>query len=86
MEINFGSSIGTNAMAGQIVSIAHQEGGSKVDRSTGDLRITQRSADIVSAEPLADVPESALRRDDALGNLVSFAFNLPPPAMPVFSD
>ena len=31
-----------------------------------------------------DVPESALTRNDTLGNLVSSAFNLPAPPMPKF--
>ena len=31
-----------------------------------------------------DVPESALRRDDELGNLVNAAFSLPAPPMPKF--
>jgi len=34
----------------------------------------------------ADVPESELRRDDALGALVSRAFNLPAPPAPAFTD
>ena len=37
---------------------------------------------IASAEPIADVPDAALVRDDALGKLVNSAFNLPPPPMP----
>ena len=32
------------------------------------------------------VPDSALRRDDPLGRLVSAAFSLPPPPMPAFPD
>ena len=36
------------------------------------------------SEPLADVPDAALSRDDELGKLVSAAFNLPPPPMPEF--
>ncbi len=35
-----------------------------------------------AASGIGDVPESALRRDDALGRLVSAAFAFPPPAMP----
>ena len=45
-----------------------------------------RPADLASAEPLADVPDAALSRDDALGKLVSAAFNLPPPPMPSFTE
>lgn len=36
------------------------------------------------SEPLAEVPDAALSRDDELGRLVSAAFNLPPPPMPEF--
>ena len=32
-----------------------------------------------------EIPESALTRDDPLGDLVGRAFNLPPPPMPDFS-
>lgn len=32
----------------------------------------------------AEIPESALTRDDELGNLIGRAFNLPPPPMPAF--
>ena len=41
---------------------------------------------IASAEPVADVPETALSRDDELGKLMNAAFHLPPPPMPSFSD
>ena len=46
----------------------------------------ERLAALASAEPVADVSDAALSRDDALGKLVSSAFNLPPPPMPAFSD
>ena len=39
-----------------------------------------------NSEPVAEVPDAALSRDDALGNLVKAAFNLPPPAMPAFTE
>lgn len=38
-----------------------------------------------SSEPVADVPESSLVRDDHIGKLVNAAFNLPPPPMPNFA-
>ena len=41
---------------------------------------------IASSEPVADVPDGALDRDDALGKLMKAAFNLQPPAMPSFSE
>ena len=37
------------------------------------------------SEPVADVPDAALGRDDALGKLVNAAFSLPPPPMPTFA-
>ena len=45
-----------------------------------------QSAALASAEPVADVPDAELVRDDALGQLVKAAFNLPPPPMPAFTD
>ena len=44
-----------------------------------------QSVSIASAEPVADVPDAALLRDDELGKLVNAAFNLPPPPMPTFA-
>ena len=48
------------------------------------LTITQSA---VSPEDIsaAAIPESALTRDDALGQLVASAFSLPPPPMPNFA-
>ena len=43
-----------------------------------------KSVSLPSSEPVADVSDAALRRDDELGKLVNAAFNLPPPAMPSF--
>lgn len=34
------------------------------------------------SEPVFEVPDSALSRDDDLGKLVKAAFNFPPPPMP----
>ena len=54
-------------------------------RLQSNLTIGEGSAALVSAEPVADVPDAALDRDDALGKLMNAAFNLPPPPMPSFS-
>ena len=43
-----------------------------------------RPAGLASSEPVGEVPDTALQRDDALGKLVSAVFNLPPPPMPAF--
>ena len=44
-----------------------------------------QTASLASAEPVLDIPDEALLRDDPLGKLVSSVFNLPPPPMPQFS-
>ena len=51
-----------------------------------DVRLSMaHSFDVIrGSEPVAEVPDSALTRDDELGRLVSAAFSLPPPAMPEF--
>lgn len=63
---------------------------SQVARRTS-LQVSSPSADartagLASSEPVADVPDEALSRDDALGRLVNAAFSLPPPPMPAFTD
>lgn len=69
-------------------------GSEKVDKSQtsrdASLRVSNLSSDIKSAglaaaEPVAEVPESALSRDDELGRIVNAAFSLPMPPMPSFS-
>ena len=49
-----------------------------------NLTVTTPPSGLQNGEPVADIPAGALARDDALGNLVSSAFNLPPPPMPEF--
>ena len=48
----------------------------------GGVTFTRAAAD-PEALAAAEIPDSALDRDDALGRLVSAAFNLPPPPFPV---
>ena len=50
------------------------------------VTITNAPRGVSSAEPVFDVPDSALSRDDALGKLVTAAFNFQPPPMPSFTD
>lgn len=57
----------------------------RTPRTTPNLTIGEGPAGLASAEPVADVPDSALTRDDELGKLFSAAFSLPAPAMPDFS-
>lgn len=52
---------------------------SKIGVRTSELDVLKQS------EPVMEVPESALVRDDDLGVLVGKAFNLPPPPMPDFA-
>lgn len=59
---------------------------SQVSRTSSNLEITAGVAGLESSEPVTDVPASALERNDALGNLINTAFNLPPPPMPAFGD
>ena len=59
---------------------------SRAVHSESNLEITSGISGFTSAEPVAEVPESALVRNDALGNLVSSAFNLAAPQMPDFVD
>ena len=94
MEINFNSGVNlsnvdTLKVEGQAAnateSAAKGSKGSKV--STGaSLNVRSSSVDVLKgSEPTAEVPESALTRDDDLGKLLSSAFNLAPPPMPNFS-
>ena len=62
--------------------------GVNVGRGTHDKVTFTRAqpSNVASSEPVADVPDAALDRDDALGKLMNAAFNLPPPPMPAFTD
>ena len=65
------------------------KGASGIDAGRGTLdKVTftrTQPSNIASSEPVANVPDAALDRDDELGKLMSAAFNLPPPPMPSFS-
>ena len=54
------------------------------DAALAALKVTE--ARVSGADATEAVPESALRRDDALGRLFSAAFALPPPPMPAFPE
>lgn len=41
-----------------------------------------RTDGLAAAEPVMDIPDAAIVRDDALGKFVNSVFNLPPPPMP----
>lgn len=85
MDINLGN-IGINTgLAGvngaNAERVAERQG---APAAAANLTIGAHVAGISSGEPVAEVPASALARDDKLGMLVNSAFNLPPPAMPDF--
>ena len=97
MEINLNSNGFGNIGMGRetfdattIGAGSETKGASGVDagRGTHDKVTFTRAqtSNIASSEPVADVPDAALDREDALGKLMNAAFNLPPPPMPSFSD
>ena len=88
MNINLNNiGIRPEMMGAGPVSAEHETvNAAQVSRTTPNLEITAGVAGLESSEPVADVPVSALVRNDALGNLVNSAFNLPPPPMPAFGD
>ena len=94
MNINF-SSIGIGSRTFGIgdqtkVDGQKMEGQNIEGQKTGEREFRLSNANavdiLVGSEPVADVPDSELARDDGLGHLVSSAFNLPPPPMPEFTD
>ena len=89
MDINF-NNIGIGNGAYGIGDLAKIDG-TKVEgqKTVGqDIKLSgAQSFDVIrGSEPVAEVPDSALTRDDELGRLVSSAFNFPPPAMPEFRE
>ena len=93
MEINLNSNgfgnigIGRDAPGANGVGAAIEPKGAEAKPvSRGAVTFTNAPAGLASAEPVAEVSDAALNRDDALGKLVNSAFNLPPPPMPAFSD
>jgi len=89
MEINLGNnfagSIGVRAeTADTHVEKTEKSGASRVSLHAAGITIENRLEALAAAEPTVDVPESELRRDDALGNLVNAAFGLKAPPPPEF--
>lgn len=80
-NFNIGRDFGTiqlQALAGKAETAA---------KASSTLGVRTSEVDVLrQSEPVMDVPESALKRDDELGRLVSRAFNLPPPPMPDFAQ
>ena len=90
MDISFGDIGIKNGMVGANAADAVDAGRaaagkSDVAASNANLTVGKRVDALSSGEPVAEVPQSALSRDDKLGALVNAAFSMPPPAMPDFS-
>ena len=89
MNINF-NNIGIGNGAYGIGDQAKVDGSKVEGQKTGGQEVRfsgAQSFDVIrGSEPIAEVPDSALTRDDELGRLVSSAFNFPPPAMPEFKE
>lgn len=85
MDISINNNI--SSRMGTVVGAQEATPVGKTQESTAkrDLTITHSDAapDGISA---AAIPESALTRDDELGNLVKAAFNLQAPPMPAFVE
>ena len=56
-----------------------------IARQAPNLTIGEGPAGLAAAEPVADVSEADLSRDDDLGRLMSKVFTLQPPPMPDFA-
>jgi len=89
MEINFGNNLGGNMGVRPETAATHVEKSeaprtSRVPCLTSGLAVENGLDALASAEPTGAVPESELRRDDALGKLVDLAFNFPAPPLPKF--
>lgn len=93
MEINLGNNIGVRQngfqVSGQGAEVA-QTASSGASKSASSLCTSGLGLDafnpVKDSEPVQEVPESALTRDDELGKLVSAAFSLQAPPMPSFAD
>ena len=93
MEINLGNNIGARQdgfqVSGQGSEVA-KTAASGIRQSASSLRTSDIGLDafnpVKDSEPVSEVPESALMRDDELGKLVSAAFSLPAPPMPSFAE
>lgn len=88
MEINMNNfGVSREMMATGIGDVKHEtNNASNASRVKSDFTISTPVDGLATAEPIADVPDDALVRDDALGCLVNSAFNLPPPQMPSFGE
>lgn len=85
MEINFGSNRIGGIGAGYGMGDAADVGKASNRQVAKNVSFTPPEVDALRrSEPVAEIPDAALSRDDDLGKLVNAAFNLPPPPMPTF--
>lgn len=95
MDINFNKGLSGNLGvrqetldASQVSGLASETAGEAQAAATGSARLFTITRSAASPEDIsaAAIPESALTRTDALGQLVASAFDLPPPPMPNFAS
>ena len=95
MDINFNKGLSGNLGvrqetldASQVARLASETAGEAKSSATGPARLFTITQTAASPEDIsaAAIPESALTRTDALGQLVASAFDLPPPPMPNFAS
>ena len=91
MEINLNSNGFGNVGIGRDMPGANAVGAGDEPKNVGSkpvardaVTFTNAPTGLASAEPVSDIPDAALVRDDALGRLVNSAFSFPPPPMPTF--
>ena len=87
MEINLSAKGYGNIGLGGELSSAPDVKQTRPQTTSAKFEVKASQLDALEkSEPLAEVPDAALSRDDELGKLVSTAFNLPPPPMPNFAN
>jgi len=89
MEINLTNrmnadlGVGRDALSATTVAAGREtQETSRAARPTSKVDVPERTDSLASAEPVMDIPDAAIVRDDALGKFVNSIFNLPPPPMP----
>ena len=89
MEINLTNrmntdlGIGRDSLSATTVNAGREtQEASRASRPTSGIDVTARTDGLAAAEPVMDIPDAAIVRDDALGKFVNSVFNLPPPPMP----
>ena len=81
MNTDFG--IGRDSLSATAVNAGREaQEASRASRPTSGIDMPARADGLAAAEPVMDIPDAAIVRDDALGKFVNSVFNLPPPPMP----